>query len=97
MREGAVFAENSEHNGPCTHATLRYVVDCGYHTIGCDRCGARWTLMPTGVTPKYLDGDLIGLSNHTPPDSEYPLDECVSPHGLGGIVCRTVKLDRKRG
>lgn len=74
--EPMIFAENSDSSGGCPHPAIQYVVDCGYHTLDCVRCGKRWTLMDTGVDPSYSDD---GLLNHSKPDHSYPEDECVDP------------------
>lgn len=71
-----VFAQNSDGSGGCPHAVLRYIVDCGYHTIDCERCHKRWTLMQHGTKPRYSED---GLLNHADADASYPADQCVDP------------------
>jgi len=77
------FAQNSDTGHGCPHSVLRYIVDGGWHTIDCNRCHKRWSLMKPGVLPRYTaEGPEFGmptLLNPAPPDPAYPIDKCVDP------------------
>jgi hypothetical protein len=80
------FAKNSNPVEPsgCPHPVFRYIVDCGWHTLHCERCGDRWTLIGDRTVPRY-DGKHDRLANHTPQDRAYDQDGCVPvpiPPGL---------------
>lgn len=63
---------------------LKYIVDAGWHTLACERCGDRWSLIGDRAIPRY-DAEHHALANHTPQDPQYDEDKCIPvarPAGL---------------